>query len=451
MARAKQLWKDLQTGFDSRGLPGRGGLTMPGLQKMALRSCMLSGDALYKLKPIRRPKQLAAALPVPLQLQLVDVCRLAPDHAIPQHKVRATHSIFRGIELDRDGARVAMWIMNTPDTNGVDRDPTRVPVGQIGHLFAEEDIDQLVGTPWFAAALIRARQTGDLEENVLMQSAVAACVVGTYSKPTGASKLGLNAPASGNGDLTDPDGNTISKLQPGMLVNTGKDGAFDLQTPNMQTSNPEGFVQHLQRGTAAALPGVKGSTITGDYRRSSFSSEKAADNDAWPELDGVQDWFAASFCQPIYESCLRAAVMSGYFSGVVDLIEFQADPGRYSGASWQGPVALSINPKVDAETSAMRVKGGTTSLQRECQKLNIDWRDVLNDVAELYSVAAAKGIPTEVVNNIMGVDTADQLLAAGTDKDEDPNKDPNADLDAEDNEQDDETETNNQRPQNVHA
>jgi hypothetical protein len=45
----------------------------------------------------------------------------------------------------------------------------------------------------------------------------------------------------------------------------------------------------------------------------------------------------------------------------------------------------------------------------ECGKVNTNWRDVLNDVAEIYAVAQQKGIPQEVVNNIMGVDTSDQI------------------------------------------
>jgi hypothetical protein len=47
----------------------------------------------------------------------------------------------------------------------------------------------------------------------------------------------------------------------------------------------------------------------------------------------------------------------------------------------------------------------------ECGKVNTNWRDVLNDVAEIYAVAQQKGIPQEVVNNIMGVDSGDQLKA----------------------------------------
>jgi hypothetical protein len=48
----------------------------------------------------------------------------------------------------------------------------------------------------------------------------------------------------------------------------------------------------------------------------------------------------------------------------------------------------------------------------EAAKVNTNWRDVLNDTAELYAIAESKGIPPEVVNNILGVDTADQLAVA---------------------------------------
>jgi capsid protein len=240
-------------------------------------------------------------------------------------------------------------------------------------------------------------------------------MVAAYSKPTGANKLGLNQGTEYNSnsadgsDLTDSDGNTINKIQPGMVINKGKDGSFELLSPNQPNMNPEAFVQHLQRGTAAALPGTKASTVTGDYRNSSFSSERSADNDCWPEIQIVQEWFASHYCQPIWETILRTAVFEGYFDGIVSAEEFQSNPEMFSSANWQGPVALSINPKDDVRAASERIHAGLSSLQMECAKINVNWRDVLNDVAELYEVAEAKGIPTEVINNIMGIDAQDQM------------------------------------------
>lgn len=418
--RAKRLWDELQSGFDSRGMPGRGGLTMGCLQKLAFRTVVLSGDTLYRLKPVRAAVQEERGLPIALTLQLIDSCRLADEMDIRDNEVPSGSFVFRGIELDVDGNRTHYWIKNASPIDPATQPGVaeRIPASKIGHLFFEEDIDQLRGVPWLASALLRVRRTDDLEYNVLTASAMAACVVAKYSRPTGTSKVGLNqgseyvATSADGTDLTDADGNTINKIQPGMVVNTGKDGSFDLMSPSQPNMNPEAFVQHLQRGTATAVPGVKSSTITGDYRNSSFSSERSADNDVWPEIQIVQNWFASNFCQPIWETVLRTAVLEGYFDGIVSAAEFQANPQRFCAANWQGPVALSINPKDDAAAASARISGGLSSLQMECAKVNVNWRDVLNDVAELYQVAREKGIAPEVINNIMGVDSQDQIAAA---------------------------------------
>ena len=418
--RAMQLWEELQSGFDSRGLPGKGGLTMGCQQRLALRTVILSGDTLYRIKPITQAEQDRRNLPVPIVLQLVDSCRLADESEIHTHQLRDGHFIFRGIEFNANNERVAYWVKNTNiiDSARTPATATRIPIEKMGHLFVEEDIDQSRGVPWFSSAILRARRTEDLEYNVLTASAMASCMVAAYSKPGGAPKFGLNQSteynsASADGtDLTDSDGNTVNKIQPGMVINKGKDGSFELLSPNQPNMNPEAFVQHLQRGTASAMPGTKASTVTGDYRNSSFSSERSADNDTWPEIQIVQEWFASHYCQPIWETILRTAIMEGYFDGIVSAEEFQTDPGRFCAANWQGPVALSINPKDDAGAASARIAGGLSSLQMECAKINTNWRDVLNDVAELYAVAAEKGIPPEVINNIMGVDAQDQIAAA---------------------------------------
>ena len=415
--RAMQLWENLQSGFDARGLPGKGGLTMGCQQRLAFRSVILSGDTLYRIKPISSAEQLRRNLPIAVVLQLVDTCRLASESEILRASLPEDHRVFRGIELNANDERIAYWVKNNlvSDAAAAPATATRIPIDKMGHLYIEEDIDELRGVPWFSSAILRARRTDDLEYNVLTASAMASCMVAAYSKPTGANKLGLNTGSEYNSssadgtDLTDSDGNTINKIQPGMVVNKGKDGSFELLSPNQPNMNPEAFVQHLQRGTAAALPGTKASTVTGDYRNSSFSSERSADNDCWPEIQIVQEWFASHYCQPIWETILRTAVFEGYFDGIVSAEEFQSAPEMFSAANWQGPVALSINPKDDVRAASERIHAGLSSLQMECAKINVNWRDVLNDVAELYEVAEAKGIPTEVINNIMGIDAQDQI------------------------------------------
>ena len=416
-ARAKELWESIQSGFDLRGLPGKGGLTFGGLQRLALRATILSGDTLTRLVPISPAEQIQRDLPIPIVLQMIDAARLAEVNEPVVGESQENSIIYRGIELDPDGKRLAYWISSYPPgaVSATYGSATRIPAAQIQHLFVEDDIDQIRGVPWFAPALLQIRDTGDLQYNVLKASAMAACIVLGYRKPSGAAKFGLNSDGANNSssadgtDLTDSDGNAITKIQPGMFVNLGKDGALEGFSPNQPNMNAEAFIQHMLRGTAASFPGVKSSTVTGDYRNSSFSSERSADNDTWPEIEAVQDWFATSFCQPIYEAVIRAGILSGWFDGIVTANDFNSSPGMYTKAKWQGPVCTSINPIDDVNAAGLRMKFGLSSLQAECAKLNVSWLDTLNDIAELYETADEKEIPQEVVNNILGVTSQDVI------------------------------------------
>ena len=40
----------------------------------------------------------------------------------------------------------------------------------------------------------------------------------------------------------------------------------------------------------------------------------------------------------------------------------------------------------------------------ECAKQNVNWRTVIDNIAEMREVAAARGIPEVVVSNILGID-----------------------------------------------
>lgn len=416
--RAKRLWMSLDSGFDFRGSPGKGGQTLAGLQRLQLRSAILSGEALYRLVPLKASEMIERGLQIPLALQLIDSGRLADDMAFASGPIPDGHSVYRGIELDKDGRRVRYWlnIYQPGTTNLVEVKP--FSTSEIGHLYIEEDIDQLRGTPWFSATLLQMRDTGDLQYNVITSSKMASCVVLGYRKPTGATRFGLNqgpesvSTSSDGTDLTDGDGNPITKIQPGMFVNLGRDGELNGFAPPQLNMNIEGFIQHMLRGVSAGLPGVKASTVTGDYRNSSFSSEKAADNDTWPEVSALQEWFASSACHPIYEAVIKAGVLSGYFDNIVDANDFSANPQRYTAAAWQGPVSKSINEVDDINAAGLRMQFGVSSPQRECAKVGVDWREIVNDIAEFYAAAKDAGLPEEVVNNVLSVGSQDVIAQA---------------------------------------
>lgn len=409
--RARQLWDQLATNFDYRGVPGQGGLDTVGLAKLALQSAVVGGELLYRLMPITARQQKERGLPIPATLMLIDAERLATGNQFPLSgaEIPEGNHVYRGIELDSDGRRVAYWLYTYPigAIAPVAADAKRIEADQLFHLFIEDDIDQYRGVSWFAPSLLDLRDVGDYKYNELKSSAMAACVVLGYRRATGATQLGLNQPTTA--DMTDADGNQVRSIQPGMFVNLGKDGGLEGFNPQRNGANVEGFAQFMLRGIAGAAPGVKPSTVTGDYRNASFSSERAADNDCWPEIEDVQDWFAAGWYQPWWEKCLDLAVASGFFAGIVDPQAYIDNRSNYVRTKWQGPVNRSINPTDDAKSAGLRVAGLQSPLQHECAAVGTDWRENIRAMAEVYKFAAEAGAPKNAIDHLFGINVTEQI------------------------------------------
>ena len=404
--RAHELWRALHERLDYRGKPGSGGQDFTELSKLALRSVILGGEVLYRFRPQEKQKD---SLPA-VKIQLIHADRLADQiQEVPGGMV------YFGIQLDANEQRVAYHIFpyHPSDPRGQSAQSAQpVAASEMGHLYIAEDIDQLRGTPWFSAALLKMREASDYEFNELKAAAVSACVVLGYRRSAGQTQFGVNQPD--DWDLTDADGNAITAIQPGMLLDLGKTGeiqGFNPQRPNTAMGE---FMGHMLRSQATAVPGVKGSTLTGDFRQSSFSSERSADNDVWPELEGLQDWFAGSFCQPIYERVVSAAVAAGWFDEVegFDAGDFLARRDEYIRCEWKGPVARSINPKDDAEASRRRVQNGQSTPQKEIAAAGGNWQENIMQVAEFIEFCGEQEIPESLVAQMLGIDQQDDPMGS---------------------------------------
>ena len=105
----------------------------------------------------------------------------------------SSNAFYRGIELDDAGRRVAYHILtqNHDEFSATVPEPVRISADEILHLYAQDDVDQLRGVPWFAPAIFHVQDGGDYQYNVLKASAIAACFVAGYSLPQGKTRLGL--------------------------------------------------------------------------------------------------------------------------------------------------------------------------------------------------------------------------------------------------------------------
>ena len=407
--RARHVWEEFAKEADYRGKPGRGGQHLVSLSKTALKQIILSGGVLFRFRHLDREQQKALGLFVPLTIQLIPVDRLDEN--------RHGGNCFYGVELDAEGKVAAYWILKGEAIDakgpvGADRS-VRMPATEMGHLFSEEDIDQVLGSPWFGAALLTADDRRNYEYSELIAAEMGACIVAGYRRSggqTGGPGLGM---PDANRDLTDAQGNRVEYLQPGMFLDLGQNGELQMVSPNRPNNGAGEFISHLVRSEAVSMPGVKSSTLTGDYRNSSFSSERSADNDIWPEIEEIQDWFSCGFCQSVYDEVITTAVAAGLFAEVkgFTVADFNDRKRDYLKTNWQGPVPRSINPVDDADASRQRVKNANSSPQREAAQIGRDWREILQEDAEFIEFAKQLDIPQDIWQQALGIEQRDAAPA----------------------------------------
>jgi lambda family phage portal protein len=404
--RAIEVWAQFTKEADFRGKPGQGGQHFVQICKTALKAVSLSGGCLYRFRHLSPAEQKKRGLSLPLQIQLLHIDRL--------DESKHGDGNFYGVKLDPQNRVLGFWVLDADVEDTVGREKSvYVPIEQMRHLLAEDDIDQILGAPWFGAALLTMDDRRNYEYSELTAAEMASCFVAGYRRSRGQQRFGLgNGPTNtgGDGPLTDGYGNPVTRMQPGMLLDLGADGEFQQISHSRPNASAGEFLSYLQRSEAVGAPGVKSSTITGDYRNSSFSSERSADNDIWPEIEDLQDWFSVCFCQPMYAEVIDTAVLMGLFKDVpgFSMIDYLDRREKYLACQWQGPVARSINPKDDATAARLRIQNGTSSPQREANQIGRDWREIAREMKEYIDYHKELGLPDDIWQQGLGIEQTDE-------------------------------------------
>lgn len=424
---AKQLWAEWGARCDWLGPPGRGGLDLAGMQRQIVREWSVSGESLIRFRVLTAADQQRRGLTIPLALEVLESERLAETDSIVRPRQKSGNArLFRGIEYEQDGPlRKAYHFYKAHPQDpkwwnlGASFETVAVPADEILHVYSADRPSQTRGVSWFAPALLQIRDVGDYQHNELMASAVASCVSLLVKTENGAGRIGgLNA--TPGAPVTDMDGNPVTRMQPGLIAQVATTEDVQGFNPQRPSTSADAFVVMMLRSLALSFPGVKPSTVHGDYRASSWASERSADNDCWRETEEVQEELAAAFCRPIWSAMVEAGVMSGWFDAHVDLCGFGIDRYRerradFDATAWAGPVAKSINPLQDENAIAQGLRNGTISVPDACAMMGYNWREILAKQADVMRFAEQLGLPDGAVAGLFGLSVGPSVSGIGPD------------------------------------
>jgi lambda family phage portal protein len=341
-AQIDKLWNEWAQVADADGR-----LDLYGLQAAAHRAMEQDGEVLIRL----RPRRAEDGLPVPLQLQLLEIDWI--DNS--KNGGHNANTIVNGIEYSPLGRIVAYWLWDQHPGELTQARRSRsssypVPAERIVHLFNPERPGQGRGFPRLAPVIARVRDLQLYEDAELQRKNMEARL-----------SVLASGDASSMSMTESQDQNTVRA--------TGELGSLSsgsvVQVPsglNLTVVEPKvapGYVEYLKFNLhlVAAGMGVTYEMLTGDVSDTSFSSARVGLLEFRRGAEQLQ-WLTIipRLCAPVWRAFIDAAVLGG----ALRTADYAVD--------WSTPKWDYVNPEQDVKADLAEISGGLASFSEKLRR-----------------------------------------------------------------------------------
>jgi lambda family phage portal protein len=334
-----------------------GRLSWSGMQAAADRAMEIDGEVLIRLRP-RRPSD---GLPIPLQLQLLEIDYLDTSKT----GMVGGNEIVNGIEHDQLGRVVAYWLWDRHPggvviPRGTLRESTRVPAERIVHLYNPERPGQGRGFTRLAPVIPRVRDLQLYEDAELarknLETRLSVLASGDVSQLADA---GPDGGQLQSGDLGDLGGGNIIQLPAGMHTTVVE--------PKAAPGYVDTVVHHLH--VIAAGMGVPYEILTGDVSKTNFSSARVRRLDFRTSVQASQ-WNVV--IPRLIEPVVRAAAQAAALAGVIRTPALQWD---HSTPKWD-----YVNPEQDVRSDMLEISAGLSSVSEKLRQRGYNPQQVFAEI-----------------------------------------------------------------------
>jgi lambda family phage portal protein len=368
-------------------------------QGLAFLKTLEDGDTFINLPRFRRPGS-----PYSLKLQMIEAARVCnKDFA------QDTMDMAGGVSKDRYGATENFHVLNRHPGNASRMflarkkdefkwdtlnafDTKGNPL--VLHLFDKVRPNQSRGVPYLAPVIELIKQLGRYTDAEVMAAVVSGMLTVFVTNESGMPDLNP-APTEDNpeGDPAKQIDTTGIELGYGNMVGLMPGEKVESPTPGRPNTAFDGFVLAILRqiGVALELP----FELLVKHFTNSYSSSKAAFEEAWSYFRRRRTWLVEMFCQPVYEAIITEAVATGRLSAP----GFFSDPlikKAWLGTLWTGDAPTQLNPKQEIDAAIERINARLTSRSEERSKLvGGDWEGVLPTIIREEELLREKGLLPE--------------------------------------------------------
>jgi lambda family phage portal protein len=317
---------------------------------------------------------------IPLAIELIPEERFA-EHitSVPGRNQKTANRIHQAIEYDpATGAKVAYWV--TPqipnDVSPQDVEPIRIPAEQAEYGYYKRMAGQHRGWTLLASAIQWLYALGYYTDSELYAADAKASWAYMITTGDGAdmewNTLADSSPASGTVDI---HGNTIEKIEPGMVFRGFSGDEISAIGPNVPGSDSVPWLELIQRSIAIGIL-TSYEEMTGDYSNGNMASIRLGAESVRKGYRIMHAHCVDHWCNPAYRRFAEHSTREGV-DGFPLPASFIADLDEWLRVKWSKPSWASPNPVHDATAQKIRKEQGLASDRDLVEEMG-------GDVDELY-------------------------------------------------------------------
>lgn len=337
---------------------------------------------------------------VPFCLQCLEVDELDAAVTTPRH---AGNKVVGGIEYNKYRRPVGYWIRQYDIEGWTILDPVYIDAKDVFFYKAKHRPSQLREMSDLAPTITRIRDTNEFITAVSVKERIAACLSVLIKKATPSGGYGRTGSRGPDGQID----YTGKKLGPGMIMEMNAGDEAQVVDPKGAATDATAFLK-TQQGLIGAGQGLSYEATSRDMSGATYSSARQnAIEDESTYTEEIE--LLEAFMSEVYEHF----IISGYLSGLFNIPGFWDKKTDFLDHSWVKAPKKWIDPAKESTADKTALQSGQKTFQDLCAERGKDWKEAVQEMAEVLRYGRENGI--EMGGVIFGNGTTAQQQQPKTD------------------------------------
>ena len=316
---------------------------------------------------------------VPFKLQCLEVDELDTTVTTPRH---VGNKVVGGIEYNKYRRPIGYWIRQYDLEGWTLQDPVYIDAKDVFFLKAKHRPSQLREMSDLAPTITRIRDTNEFITAVSVKERIAACLSVLIKKAIPSGGFGRSG---GRG----PDGQvdyTGKKLGPGMIMEMNAGDEAQVVDPKGAATDATAFLK-TQQGLIGAGQGLSYEATSRDMSGATYASARQnAIEDESTYTEEIE--LLEAFMSEVYEHF----VISGYLTGLFKIPGFWDKKTDFLDHSWVKAPKKWIDPAKESTADKTALQSGQKTFQDLCAERGKDWKEAVQEMAEVLQYGREIGI-----------------------------------------------------------